>query len=343
MPGKYTSSEEKARILAWRQEKVSIKEICARSRRAKSTVMKLLASAKGLRPNKVPKYRFGGGQKKKTSNATDTLIKREVQKNPRLTALELKNLHPELLEYVAVSTIQHRLQKGLGLPSRKADKKALLTERMKKQRIAFAKKYIHWTPAQWKRVMFSDESNFQVFRVGSPMVRRLHDSNRFDPRFTVPTVKHPDSIMVWGAFSAEMGRAGLYFLPKNKKMNSDQYVKVLEEHMLSMFHIHSCEVFMKDNAPCHKSKKVTNFLQQQKIRVLDWPGNSPDLNPIENCWQKMKNIMKQKKRPNLETLKLELMRVWCQKMSLDYFQNLSNSMPKRLQMVIKKKGNMTKY
>ena len=113
--------------------------------------------------------------------------------------------------------------------------------------------------------------------------------------------------------------------------------------MLSMFHIHSCEVFMQDNAPCHKSKKVTNSLQQQKIRVLDWPGNSPDLNPIEKCWQKMKNIMKQKKTPNLETLKLELMRVWCQKMSLDYFQNLSNSMPKRLQMVIKKKGNMTKY
>ena len=113
--------------------------------------------------------------------------------------------------------------------------------------------------------------------------------------------------------------------------------------MLSMFHIHSCEVFMQDNAPCHKSKKVTNSLQQQKIRVLDWPGNSPDLNPIENCLQKMKNIMKQKKTPNLETLKLELMRVWCQKMSLDYFQNLSNSMPKRLQIVIKKKGNMTKY
>ena len=81
MPGKYTSSEEKARILAWRQEKVSIKEICARSRRAKSTVMKLLASAKGLPPNKVPKHRFGGGRKKKTSNVTDTLIKREVQKN----------------------------------------------------------------------------------------------------------------------------------------------------------------------------------------------------------------------------------------------------------------------
>ena len=63
-----------------------------------------------------------------------------MQKDPRLTALELKNLHPELLENVAVRTIQHRLQKSLGLPSRKAAKKPLLTERMKKQRIAFSKK-----------------------------------------------------------------------------------------------------------------------------------------------------------------------------------------------------------
>ena len=56
MPGKYTSSEEKARILAWRQEKVPIKEICARSGRAKSTIMKLLASSKGLPVNTVPKH-----------------------------------------------------------------------------------------------------------------------------------------------------------------------------------------------------------------------------------------------------------------------------------------------
>ena len=102
--------------------------------------MKLLASAKELFPNKVPKHRFGDERKKKTSKATNTLIKREVQKNPQLRALELKNLHPELLENVAVRNIQHCLQKGLGMPSRKAAKKPLVTERMKKQRIAFAKK-----------------------------------------------------------------------------------------------------------------------------------------------------------------------------------------------------------
>ncbi len=40
------------------------------------------------------------------------------------------------------------------------------------------------------------------------------------------TVKHPDSVMVWGCFSAS-GRGGLYFLPKNSTMNSETYEKLL--------------------------------------------------------------------------------------------------------------------
>ena len=72
-------------------------------------------------------------------------------------------------------------------------------------------------------------------------------------------------------------------------------------------------------------------------------GNSPDLNPIENCWQKIKKTMSEKKTPNLDTLKEELKKVWCLEMTPGYFRNLSDSMPKRLQLVIKNKGNMTKY
>ena len=191
--------------------------------------------------------------------------------------------------------------------------------------------------------MFSDESKFQVFKMGSTTVPHPRSSGRFDPRYTVPTVKHPQSVMVWGYFSGEKGRRGLYFLPKNKKMNAEFYLQVLEEHMLSFYHIHGSEVFMHDSAPCHKARKITRYLKQKQISVLEWSGNSPDMNSIENCWHKMKKKMSEKKTPNLEILQEEQKKMWCQEMSTEYFENLSDSMLKRLQMVIKNKGNMTTY
>ena len=126
-------------------------------------------------------------------------------------------------------------------------------------------------------------------------------------------------------------------------MNADFYVKVLEEHMLNFLRIHGSEMFIHDSAPSHKAKEATRFLEQQKINVLEWQWNSPDLNPIENYCQKMKNTMSEKKIPNLDTLKEELKKAWCLEMTPSYFRNLSDSTRKRLQLVIKNKGNMTKY
>ena len=83
MPGKYSSDEYKARILAWRQENVPIKVICERSGRGKATIMRLLTAAKDHPNNTVPKHKFGGGRKKKTSPHTNSIIKPELQKNHR--------------------------------------------------------------------------------------------------------------------------------------------------------------------------------------------------------------------------------------------------------------------
>jgi hypothetical protein len=76
MPEKYCSDEEKARILAWMQEYVPIKIICECTGIAKSTILKLIAIARRLPPNVVPKDKFCVGRQGKTSDSTDNLIRK---------------------------------------------------------------------------------------------------------------------------------------------------------------------------------------------------------------------------------------------------------------------------
>ena len=97
--------------------------------------------------------------------------------------------------------------------------------------------------------------------------------------------------------------------------------------MLNFYNIHGSEVIMYDSALCHKAIKVTKYLERNQINILEWPGYSPDLNPIKNCWHKMKKTMSEKKTANPRTLKEELKKVWCQEMTVEYFRNLGDIMP----------------
>ena len=48
---------------------------------------------------------------------------------------------------------------------------------------------------------------------------------------------------------------------------------------------------MHDLVPCHNSKRTRACLECNEMPVLKWPGNSPEINSIENVWNIMKILV----------------------------------------------------
>ena len=87
------------------------------------------------------------------------------------------------------------------------------------------------------------------------------------------------------------GTADIYFLKPGTTTNGVKYAELLEDKLPTHMAIHHSLNFMHDGVPCLWSKIVKQFLTENHIKILDWPGNNPDLNPVENVWSKMKNLV----------------------------------------------------
>ena len=108
---------------------------------------------------------------------------------------------------------------------------------------------------------------------------------------------------------------------------------------------HATSHFLQDGAPCHRAKMVTAwFKDRPNIQLIRWPGNSPDLNPIENVWAWMKRRLRDIPCTNMKQWREEITRLWVIKMAdSQYLRNLVESMPRRLNEVIEREGATTKY
>ncbi len=145
------------------------------------------------------------------------------------------------------------------------------------------------------------------------------------------SVKFPQSVMIWGAMSS----AGVGSLCKNQ-----HHCTRLPRHFGA---VHASFSFLKMLISFSiRIWHLPTLPKDQGVGVLDWPANSPDLNPIENLWVIVKRNMRNKRPKNADELKATVKETWAS-IPPQQFHKLITSMPHRNEAVIKAKGAPTKY
>ena len=285
------------------------------------------------------------GNKKRTKSAVSLRTPAQIDRLRETTVAAPfktpKVLKRELHLQCSIATIKRRLRE-MHLGGRRAATKTFLTPLAKGKRLKFANLHKN---LDWKRVVFTDEVKIETSAHGMTWVRRP-PGTRYDPKYVREVNRQGRcSIMVWSAITFT-GMLDITVLEGN--LNQHNYKNdILIPTVLPYKQSHENMIFQHDGAGPHRANSIRDWLEENNIEVLKWPAQSPDLNPIENLW----NILKEEVGPmnhigpNQTEELIEIVNAaWDRlRQRRRIVTKLYNSMKKRLQEVINNRGAQTKY
>lgn len=149
---------------------------------------------------------------------------------------------------------------------------------------------------------------------------------------------HQFRVMVFGGIGSDGHKTQLIRIFKS--INKEEYVRYLvEDGIIADLDSHYGKggyLFMEDNAPPHAAAKS---ITSQFVRHLQgWPARSPDLNPIEMVWARIKNIIRGQEFNNADELFAAVKAAWDSLTESDILE-LVTSFNARLEVVITHKGS----
>lgn len=331
------TDEERALIVRMREGGVKSSDIASLLSMPRSTVSTILTKWRttGCLKTKKPKPRPS-----KLSKRALRDLGRLIHGDRHLTLAALAATFG-----VCRTTIRAYIRK-LGFCNRVAARKPFLSVSHRMQRLQFARAYRHWMAEDWKHVIWTDESSFELGKNSRQIRvwRKTHE--KYAMHCLAPTFKSGrTSVMVWGAFTG-FEKSPLVFLPQGERTAAD-FVQNVYEGILSGFyfmHVHRNElVLMEDGAPVHRARVSQLWREAHGIRKLKWPPNSPDLNPIENLWKILKDLLRNHKKPSNKQEMIEVIeRVWSE-VTLEQLETLVCSMPSWMEAVIATHGGSTRW
>ena len=271
----------------------------------------------------------GRGAKSTLSESEKQNIKRKVQRKPMSASTRKLGI-----SYEKSKDTIHRVLQEKGMKFQKVQKKVLLDDDQKTERIQYCKKMLKRKGEPLEELFFSDEMGIRL--------SEAHQSSVWmGPRKKIKVENPARDIKLncWGAISKN-GSTTLHIFKNN--MNATFYQEVIQEHMQEMEELYPHGFsFMHDNSSVHIASEPD--LEKQGLNLIKFPSYSPDLNPIENLWSALKGRVASDNPRNETELTRSLVRNWDILTEVDnlipYFDNLYE----RYQECIDAKGERLSY
>ncbi|CEG70231.1 hypothetical protein RMATCC62417_06167 [Rhizopus microsporus] len=184
---------------------------------------------------------------------------RVVRANRRATLKEISQL---ISTKACEDTIRNELKK-LGYASRIAVKEDFLNEKQQKARYIFAKNHAHWTVDDWRKVILTSESSFEIGKL-SPQPRVWRKAlEKYNKECLEPTFKSDRTfVMVWGAIAGGK-KSKLVFMKKGMRTSADFINQVYEPVLLDFYKGLDSPVLMEDARPSIGRKLLPNGGRQK--------------------------------------------------------------------------------